>query len=640
MLRRAATALLIAATLSRSAFAEAPWVRAGSPSLSPLMPEVVDLGRAPATARYRVVVGLALRNREVLEAFLADVQNPASPRYGRFLSQEEFNALYAPTEAEEAAVVSHLERHGLTVTDRVPNRLLVRASGTVAAIEGAFRVSVHSVRFRGALHHAVLDEPLLPADLAPFVVGVAGLDDLVEKRPHLRSSTPVRAPNAALGSNCCHLSPNDLAAFYDNAGGFDGSGQTIVIAGAFAWKDSDNAAFSTQWGLPALPAGSAQVCTGSPGDTGCKFSSQSSLEIALDAEYAHGTAPGARVLNYMSASTAFADFTVMYDQVVTDNPGHVVTTSWGACEAGIATATQQMDDAIFANANAIGQSWFAASGDNGSRDCNNLLTVDNPANSPHVIGVGGTTPTCSGGMTPSSPACAGYGSETAWSGSGGGVSQLFSRPAFQAGCGIPAGSQRLVPDVALEADTSPGNYVLKNGFWFAVGGTSGAAPQWAGFLALLNQELGGNGLGNPGMRLYGLCGTAAYHDVISGSNGDYGASAGYDLVTGLGTIQAQSFLALNGVSTTTTTTSTTTTTTGPSRCGDVNDDGTVDIGDALVVAQFDIGLQQCGQAPFLRPERCDVNLDGACNIGDALSIAQCDVGLVSCQFTCIPFACP
>src|SRR2546425_6376980 len=73
-------------------------------------------------------------------------------------------------------------------------------------------------------------------------------------------------------------------------------------------------------------------------------------------------------------------------------------------------------------------------------------------------------------------------------------------------------------------------------------------------------------------------------------------------------------------------------------CGDVNGDGVVDIGDALVVAQFDVGLRLCGQ--LAHPEACDVNGDGACNIGDALRIAQCDVGLISCAFTCGPFTCP
>jgi len=253
----------------------------------------------------------------------------------------------------------------------------------------------------------------------------------------------------------------------------------------------------------------------------------------------------------------------MYNRIVTDNPGHVVSTSWGACEVGVSAATQQTDDNIFANANAIGQSWFAASGDSGSRDCSNLLGVDNPANSPHVMGVGGTTPACSGGMTSSSPACAGYGSESAWSGSGGGVSLVFARPAFQRGCGVPAGTQRLVPDVALEANPSPGNYVAENGSWWVVGGTSDAAPQWAGLAAELVQQSGG-ALGNPGALLYGRCGTAALHDITSGSNIDYSAGVGYDMVTGLGSFDARNLLA--AVAPTSTTTTSTTTTTLPGRC--------------------------------------------------------------------------
>jgi subtilase family serine protease len=531
-------------------------------SLSPHGKDAVDLGPAPATERHRVVVSLDVRDREGLEAFLADVQDPASPRYGQFLTQAEFAALYAPTEAQEQAVVDHLRSAGLRVTERFPNRLLVGATGSVAALERAFGVEIHSVERAGKRHYAALDEPSLPADMASYVVGVIGLDDLSERHPHVGSVVPAAAPRAALGSNCCHLSPNDVFTFYDNTAAASGAGETIVIAGAYAWRDTDNTAFNGQWGLPQLPAGSAQVCTGPSTSSGCKFSSQDSIEIALDVEYAHGTAPAARILNYMSASTSMADFTTMYNRIVTDNPGHLVSTSWGACEVGVSTASQLTDDNIFANANAIGQSWFAASGDNGSRDCSGILGVDNPANSPHVIGVGGTRPACKSGLTPSSPACGGYGSETAWSGSGGGVSQLFARPAFQSGCGVPAGTRRLVPDVALEADTSPGNYVVENGSWWIVGGTSDAAPQWAGLAAALAQQRGGP-LGNPGALLYGLCGTAALHDVTSGSNGDYAAGVGYDLVTGLGSFDARSLLAAVTPASTTTTSTTTTTAPAP-----------------------------------------------------------------------------
>jgi len=537
-----------------------------SPSLSPQLKDARDLGRAPATERHRVVVSLDLRDREGLEAFLADVQDPASPRYHQFLRQPDFDALYAPTEAQEQAVVDYLRGARLRVTNRFPNRLLVGAAGSVAALERAFGVEIHGVERGGRRHYAAFDEPSLPDAMASYVVGVIGLDDLSERHPLVGSVQPAAAPLAALGSNCCHLSPNDVFVFYDNTTPVSGAGQTIVIAGAYAWRDTDNTTFNTQWGLPPLPAGSAQVCTGPSGSSGCAFSANNSIEIALDTEYAHGTAPAARILNYMAASTSSADFTTMYNRIVTDNPGHAVSTSWGACEVGISAAAQKTDDNIFANANAIGQSWFAASGDSGSRDCSNLLGVDNPANSPHVMGVGGTTPKCSSGMTSSSPGCGGYASESAWSGSGGGVSQVFARPSFQKGCGVPTGTQRLVPDVALEADTSPGNYVTENGSWWIVGGTSDAAPQWAGLAAELAQQ-GGGALGNPGGLLYGLCGTAALHDITSGSNGDYSAGVGYDLVTGLGSFDARNLLAAVGPTSPTTTTTvpptTTTSTTAP-----------------------------------------------------------------------------
>ncbi|MBI3302710.1 MAG: hypothetical protein HYZ72_11650 [Deltaproteobacteria bacterium] len=516
-------------------------------SLSPHLKQVTDLGREAPTTEHSIVIGLALRNRDNLEQFLVDVQNPASPLYHQFLTPEQFNALYAPTPAEEERVVGYLQANGLKVTDRFPNRLLVGAVGSVAALERAFGVEMHRVAFKGESHYAALNEPSLPPDIAPSVVGVLGLDDLTAMHPHVRASKPVQEPHAALGSNCCHLSPNDLATFYDDTTIYYGTGQTLIIAGAYAWKDSDITTFNTRWGLPPLPAGSMQVCTGSSRSSGCKFHPQNSIEIALDVEYAHGTAPSAKILNYMAASTSFADFARMYNRIVTDNLGHVVSTSWGACEAGVSTATQQTNDNIFANVNTIGQSWFAASGDNGSRDCSGILTVDHPANSPHVIAVGGTTPVCSSGMTASNPACGGYGAESGWSGSGGGISQVFARPAFQTGCGVPTGSQRLVPDVALEADPSPGNYVAENGFWYIVGGTSDAAPQWAGFFAELNQEKGGTGLGHPGTRLYQLCsGTLSpvYHDITAGSNGDYGAGAGYDMVTGLGSTDAKNLLTL------------------------------------------------------------------------------------------------
>src|SRR6059036_855471 len=141
-------------------------------SVSPLVARARDRGRAPRSNRHRVVVGLALRQREALEAFLADVQDPGSPRYHQFLTQDEFNAFYAPDPAEEAAVVAHLAQSGLTVTERPPNRLLVGAVGSVEALERAFGVEIHALEYRGRRHYATMEEPSLPADVAAAVLGV------------------------------------------------------------------------------------------------------------------------------------------------------------------------------------------------------------------------------------------------------------------------------------------------------------------------------------------------------------------------------------------------------------------------------------------------------------------------------------
>src|SRR2546430_882843 len=147
-----------------------------SHSLSPHLKDAVDLGRAPASERHRVVVSLDVRNREGLEAFLADVQDPSSPRYRQFLSQAEFDALYAPTPAQEEAVVDHLRGAGLRVTERFPNRLLVGAAGSVAALERAFRVEIHSVERAGKRPYAALAEPSLPPHTASHAGGGMGPD--------------------------------------------------------------------------------------------------------------------------------------------------------------------------------------------------------------------------------------------------------------------------------------------------------------------------------------------------------------------------------------------------------------------------------------------------------------------------------
>ena len=533
---------------------------AGKPrvrSLSPRLAAARDLGPAPAEAPTTVLVSLALRGRTALERFLQDVQDPTSPRYHRYLEQRRFVAHHAPTVKQEQAVIAYLQQHGFRITYRATNRLLVGAEGSVAATEQAFGARLHDVVVGGEVRRAALEEPTVPADLADYVVGILGLGDAGDMKSHLK---PHPAQRQAPGDACCAFGPPELARFYDSATGYDGRGQTIAIVGLYAWSPADVSAFDRLFGLPPLPAGSTQICTGSSARAaGCAYSPGLSAEVSLDVEYAHATAPRAKIINYMAASPTYGDFAVLYNTVVAGggrraarsargSAGWVVTTSFGTCESTVPDAWLATYDNILANANAIGQSWFAASGDYGSRDCNDVPSVDFPASSPHVVGVGGTTPMCDNPAT-----CDRYGYETAWSGSGGGRSKFFARPAFQHGCGVPEGSHRLVPDVALASDPLPGIFYRHAGAWHVTGGTSAAAPQWAGFFAQLNQrasqrglragrDSGGDGAGNPAARLYALCGSDVFHDVLEGDNGDYQATPGYDMTTGLGSVDVSSLL--------------------------------------------------------------------------------------------------
>src|SRR5437867_2585904 len=175
---------------------------AGRDSRSPLAGQATDRGRAPASFPLSIVVGLDLHHKAELEEFLADVSDPASPNFQHFLSQDEFNDRYGPTQEEEDSVVQWLTASGFQVTERFSNRLLVSAVGDNAAAERAFGVSVHNVLFQGQAKYAVLEEPSLPAPNAEFITGVVGLDNLVEVQPKLRAR-PTVPPNAGMGISCC-----------------------------------------------------------------------------------------------------------------------------------------------------------------------------------------------------------------------------------------------------------------------------------------------------------------------------------------------------------------------------------------------------------------------------------------------------
>jgi len=350
------------------------------------------------------------------------------------------------------------------------------------------------------------------------------------------------------------LAPQQIRTAYGiNLLSQEGAGQTIAIIDAYNDPDlvsSNNAAYATSdlhhfdayYGLPDF-GGSGPTFTKLDENGGTNYPAAQSggnnweSEEALDVEWAHAIAPEANIVLMEASSASFADLISTAVSTACNLPGvSVVSMSFGGSDSSFDSAS----DSSFTTPNGhAGITFLAASGDSGAPVCY-------PASSPNVVAVGGTSLMLSGGN---------YGSETAWSGSGGGISAYESQPSYQHGLVIhngagtvnPAG-MRANPDVAFDADPNTGvavydSYNGGSSPWFQIGGTSLATPCWAGLIALADQlrvSAGLSTLDGPTQtlpRLYTLP-AADFHDVTSGTSGgspNYTAAAGYDLVTGLGT---------------------------------------------------------------------------------------------------------
>jgi subtilase family serine protease len=516
--------------------------------IHPALKRLIFEGRAERTRVLDLVVGLSLQNQPALDAILTAQHDPTSPWFHRWLTPEEFAAQFSPTEQAHDNVVRWLRSRGLTVTQTWPNRLMINASGSVAQVEAALGISINRYRRNGQTFHANAQDPQIPTELAVIVSSIQGLEDLSQLKPrlsaapHITPDTPRGLlPKLKLGSTTL-FGPKDLYAAYNftplfNAGS-TGAGQKIAIATAYTFNISDINRFEQNSGLPKSPSSRFQwyFPTGKTNKLGD--------ETTLDVEWSSAMAPSAKIQGVIGKNALLSTFTTIYNFIVTNlSSTRVVSTSWGLCEVQMPSAVMTTDNNIFKQGAAQGQSWFAASGDFGADDCGNGGTtpeVDFPASSPFITAVGGTLLT-----TPfdGSGTATGYGSETAWNGSGGGKSLVFGKPTYQIGV-TPADGTRHLPDVSLEAGPTPGNLLVFNGRLYRAWGTSLAAPQWAGLFAIVNQIKGGTGLGNANPRLYSL-GVAAngFYDVTTGNN-SYGtttgflAGPGYDQVTGWGSYNA------------------------------------------------------------------------------------------------------
>lgn len=547
---RAAPALLIVALTTLAACAPTSGQRSAPASTAPKTASVCaktgsSARLGPTDTGRTLTISLVLKGQAAnVDATLAALNDPTSPDYHHFLTSREYAQRFGATSATVASLTAALQAAGLRVATTTATAGLLNAQGTVGALNALFGVQLGDYcDTHGERYIAPNAIPHIPASLVG-VSGVLGLD--TRNVMHTGSQFLPRRPQ---GSGVAGLGPDNLRNAYDlqtlYRAGLTGAKQTVALPEIDQFRQSDAQSYDQTFGLHT---GDITVTPVAGGTTSF------SPEPVLDIEVIHAIAPAAHIDVYESQAD-LASVAQMFSQIVTDNHAQVISISLGACEKGLDPSSAQSFydsiDSSFRQAATQGMSVLVASGDSGAFGCqDDNLSVQEPSSSPYVTAVGGTALfTNSDGS---------YNREAGWegpletSGGGGGVSIVYQRPSWQIGPGVNnqySNGARQVPDVAADADPLTGYSVYYSGrrgcsgsdCWQVVGGTSGAAPLWAGIILLAN-ELSGNhggkplGLLNPMLYQLGNSTRASrvFHDVTIGGNLYYPATPGWDYSTGLG----------------------------------------------------------------------------------------------------------
>ena len=437
--------------------------------------------------------------------------------------------------ADLAAVTDTLSGLGVQVLSADAPSRRVRIAGPAALLGRVFGTELQQVVSRApdgsAVSHRYRTGGLsVPAPLDGIVTAVLGLDD----RPQARAQSRIAAAAAVSVS----YTPPQLAEIYRFPPGTDGSGQSIAIielGGGFAQSELDTYFAGLGITGPTVTAVGVDGAANQPGQD----PQGADGEVLLDIEVAGGLAPGAQLVVYFAPNTdaGFVD-AVSEAAHATPTPA-AISISWGLSEDDWTAQARNALDSVFADAVLLGSTVTAAAGDNGSSDGANdgRDHADFPASSPNALACGGTSLTAD-------PANGAVSAETVWNNgaqggaTGGGVSDVFAQPTWQATAGVPAAQGgRGVPDVAANADPQTGYQVLVDGAHLVYGGTSAVAPLWAALIARLAQATG-RSFGLLAATLYQgtSVGQAAagFRDVTSGDNGSFAAGPGWDACTGLG----------------------------------------------------------------------------------------------------------
>ncbi len=497
---------------------------------------------------------LPLRNQEDLETLIQqiyDVNNKDS--YGKYLSVEEFNKRFAPTQDDYDKVIAHAQEMGLEVVGMHENRMLLNTKGVVASIQSGFNVHLHTYQQpNGSQFYASDDDPEVPSHIANAIGGIIGLDNFSRGRRYSSVSmekNQVEDENPVVSSNLRFpsgpgggVSPMDLRRAYNlSSVNRRGAGQKIGIFAMGGCQVSDIQVYAAQFGMP-IPNLVEILVDGGSGDS-------KNLETTLDVQMALALAPESQVYIYHGRNNVQGILNT-YNRIASDNIVKQVSTSWGWVERAPGLIVLNAENAIFQQMAAQGQTMYAASGDKGAYDLypNMELSIQDPGSQPYVVGVGGTTLAFNNST-------GNYGSEIVWNygpgwSSGGGVSNIWPIPSWQKDILTTySKTHRNTPDVSLNADDYCIYYL---GQWILAYGTSAAAPLWASFTALVNEQrqavgLPSLGFANPIFYKVGKLstqGASPFYDITSGDNLFYSASKGYDNATGWGSFNGANLLAV------------------------------------------------------------------------------------------------
>lgn len=507
-------------------------------------------GRLTATEVLRLTIGLPLHNEDDLHDLVHRLYQPGSSVYHHYLTTSQFTDQFGPTVDDYQTVSSFVSANNLRITGTYSNRLILDVEGTASDIENAFHVHLLTYQHPTEAREFYAPDSEPSVDQSMPILEIEGLSDYSRPQPSVHLHPDSLIPASGSGPNG-YLVGNDFRNAYVPGVPLTGTGQIVGLLELDGYYASDITAYEHLAGRNPVTLEKVLVA----GYGGGIQSQNGNIEVSLDIEMAIAMAPSLSKIVVFETYAKTNDWLDIWNTMATHTEINQFSTSWSYTGGPNAA-----NDNILLEMAAQGQSVFVASGDfNADIDGE---TIPVPCDSPYSTSVGGTTLTMNGSG-------ASYNSETVWNwglvngnylGSSGGISSYYSIPPWQNGLATSGNqgstTQRMIPDVALTADQVWVTY--GNGLSNFVGGTSCAAPLWAAFTALVNQQGASNGVPSVGFvnpAIYSLGSghmtttySSCFNDITTGNNewpgspSQFSAVSGYDLCTGWGTPAGQDLI--------------------------------------------------------------------------------------------------